>query len=372
MARPRSSTSLRRPRKRPPPGARPGTLVVPEGALAPRIRLMRYDRETVEERDVSDPAALEPLIGAGRIAWVDVQGLGDERLLRRLGELFGLHALALEDVVHVGQRPKTEAYEGHQFYVSRMFRRLPSRAIDREQVSIFFGKHYVLTFQERYGDVLDPVRERLRQGKGPMRKSGPDYLAYAIIDAIIDGYYPVLEATGDTLEDLEHEVIAHATPTTLQRIHDVKRELLALRRGIWPQRDAINSLIRDDLPFVSKEVRIYLRDCYDHCVQLSDLVETYRELVSGLLGTYLSSIANRTNEVMKVLTIMASIFIPLTFLAGIFGMNFERMPELGIPWAYPALLGLMVVVALGMLVYFRRLGWIGGGGQRHDEDEETA
>lgn len=229
--------------------------------------------------------------------------------------------------------------------------------LDVEQVSIFFGRNFVLTFQERHGDVLDPVRKRIRSKKGPMRTMGPDYLAYAIIDTIIDGYSPVLEQYGEYLEGLEARVVANATPKMLDRINRMKRNLLTLRRGIWPQRDAINVLIRDDCPFVTDPVKVFLRDCYDHCVQVADVLETFRETAGSLLSTYLSAIGNKQNEVMRMLTIMASIFIPLTFMAGIYGMNFEEMPELKNRDAYPILLGVMFLTAVGMLLYFK-LGWI--------------
>ena len=226
----------------------------------------------------------------------------------------------------------------------------------------------MLTFQERHGDVLDSVRSRIRSKKGPMRKSGPDYLAYAIIDTIIDGYYPVLEQYGEHLEALEASVVANATPKMLDRINTVKRNLLVLRRGIWPQRDAINVMIRDDCPFVSEDVKVFLRDCHDHCLQVADVLETFRETAGALLSTYISAIGNKQNEVMRVLTIMASIFIPLTFMAGIYGMNFEEMPELKLKWSYPLLWLVMFSTAAGMLIYFWRLGWIGGSNM-DDEDE---
>jgi magnesium transporter len=270
--------------------------------------------------------------------------------------------------VNVPQRPKTESFEKHQLYISRMARLDDRRQLTIEQVSIFFGADYVLTFQERRGDVFDPVRRRIRGGKGVIRESGSDFLAYALIDTIIDGYYPVLEHFGEYLEDLESRVVADATPKMLDRINRVKRDLLVLRRGIWPQRDAVNVMIRDDSPFLTDAVTVYLRDCYDHAVQVTDVLESFREMAGALLSTYLSAIGNRQNEVMQMLTIMASIFIPLTFLAGIYGMNFEGMPELRHPLAYPALLCVMLCTAAGMLFYFRRLGWIWAG--RTDDDDD--
>lgn len=348
-------------------GARPGTLVIHKDAAPPLVHVIEYTESALQERDVTNVDELAACLERSSVTWVDVCGLGDEASLRRIGEIFSLHPLALEDVVNVPQRPKVEAYDAHLLLITRMVMQRRVAVLDTEQVSIFVGKNYVLTFQERFGDVLDPVRNRLRRGGGPIRKLGPDYLTYAILDTVIDAYYPILEAMGDYLEALEEEVVRQPTLESLHKIYRSKRELLTLRRSIWPQREAINTLVRDDLEFVSDPVRVYLRDTYDHCVQLIDGTETYRELVGGLMDVYLSSIGNRQNEVMKVLTIMASIFIPLTFLAGIYGMNFEGMPELRSAWGYPVLLGIMLVTAITMLYRFRRLGWIG----RQDRDEKS-
>ncbi len=346
-------------KQHPPAGSRPGTLMVPEGAVAPRIHVIEYNHEAVvDERDIHRVSDLSESLDKDTTTWIDVQGLGDEDLLWELAALFSIHPLALEDVVHVPQRPKTEPYEKHQFFVARMARMVDGD-LDVEQFAIFFGEGYVLTFQEHYGDVLDPVRTRLRRGGGPIREYGSDYLAYAILDTVIDGYFPVLEAIGDTIEDLEIEVVECPSGAVIQRVNETKRDLLILRRSVWPMRDAVSMLMREHTPFVSERVHTYLRDSYDHCVQLADVVETYRDLAAGLMNTYLSIISNRTNEVMKVLTVMASIFIPLTFLAGLEGMNFRFMPELNVWWAYPAMLIVMAAVAIGMLGYFRKLGWIG-------------
>lgn len=348
-------------KRHPPVGSRPGTLMIPEGALPPTIRIIDYGPDQVEEKEISELEELSLYAARDSVTWIDVQGLGDESVIRRIGEIFSLHALALEDAVNVPQRPKSESYERFQLFITRMTRYEPGSKVDVEQVSIFLGERFVLTLQERYGDIFDPVRSRIRAGLGPMRRSGPDYLVYALIDTVIDGYYPVLETMGEYLEELEGETLASAQPVHLRRIYDVKRELLELRRAIWPQREAINSLIRDEGPLVGETVRMYLRDCYDHAVQVIDVTETYRELTGTLMDLYLSAVSQRTNDVMKVLTVMASIFIPLTFLAGIYGMNFEHMPELSRPWAYPTLLGLMALVAGIMVTYFWRKGWIGDG-----------
>jgi magnesium transporter len=232
-----------------------------------------------------------------------------------------------------------------------------------EQVSFILGSHYLLTVQEEpYYDCFGPVRERIRMSKGNIRKHGADYLLYTLLDAIVDGFFPVLERYGEELEDLEDEVVACPTRQTLERIHEVKRELLTLRRAVWPQRDAINSLIRDGNTLISSEIQVYLRDCYDHIIQILDILETYRELASSLMDVYLSSVSNKMNEIMKVLTIISTIFIPLTFIAGVYGMNFDphiagNMPELKFPYAYWICLGVMLAIAISLIYYFKRRGW---------------
>ncbi len=353
-------------KRHPPVGSRPGTLMIPDSAPPPRVCVMDYGPGVLDEREIADVEDLTAFLQSGTVTWVDVQGFGDETLIRRLGEIFSIHALALEDAVNVPQRPKSESYEGHQLYITRMgtLESLAEVQVRTEQVSIFLGEHFVLTIQERLGDIFDPVRARIRAGVGPIRRAGPDYLAYALIDTVIDGYYPVLEKMGEYLEALEDSTFENAKKSNLRRIYHAKRQLLELRRAVWPQREALSSLIRDENPLVSAQVRVYLRDCYDHAVQVIDVTETFRELASNLMDIYLSAVSQRTNDVMKVLTIIGSIFIPLTFLAGIYGMNFEHMPELAKPWAYPALLAVMAVVALGMVVFFWRRGWLG------ERDEE--
>ena len=353
-------------KRHPAVGARPGTLVARDDAPPTRIHMIRYTAQEVVETDVDDPQDLAAALSGDGVTWVDVRGLGSADVIQAIGASFSLHALVLEDVVNTPQRPKVEAYDDYIMYISRMVSLDDRKQVAIEQVAIIFGRQYILTFQETYHDVLDPVRERLREGLGPMRSSGPDYLAYAIIDNIIDYYYPAVDIFTDDLEKLEAQVIAKPSSQTLVRINRIKHQLLDLRRGIWPQRDAVNTLIRDPSEFVSKDVRTYLRDCYDHCVQIADIVDTQRDIASGLFNTYLSVVSNRMNEVMKVLTIMASIFVPLTFMAGIYGMNFDKMPELNWPWAYPLLLLAMLLVAGGMICFFYRRGWL----SRSDKSDE--
>jgi len=347
-------------KRHPKSGAKPGTLVIPKDAPAPRIRLISYRPDGVDDKEC-DTSGLQPLseaFDADSVTWIDVQGFGDRKAIREIGDMFDLHPLLLEDVVNAPQRPKSESYGEQLLIIVRMVRVEASDRVEMEQVSVVLGKNYVLTFQERYGDVFDPVRKRIRDSTSAVRRFGADYLAYALVDTIVDGYYPVLEAVGDQLESLESTVISDPSPKLLSRLNHFKNRLVNLRRGIWPQREAVSQLVRGEDSVITDEVRIFLRDTYDHCVQASEVTEMYREMVTSLMNVYLSSVANRTNEVMKVLTIVATIFIPLTFLAGIYGMNFEHMPELHSKWAYPTIWLTMIIVAGTMLLFFYRKGWI--------------
>lgn len=350
---------MRKKKGKPPIGSRPGTLVIPAGAKPPVVRVFEYDAAFIEEHEGATLDDIKRLAKAKRNLWIDVHGLGSEELLRGLADVFSIHPLALEDVVHVPIRPKAEPYDHNLLIVSRMLGTDDSGRPEVEQVSILVGKDYVLTFQEKSGDVLDPVRQRLQIETARVRTLGSDYLGYAILDTIIDAYYPVVEAMGDRLESLEERVMADASPEVLRELNSIKGQLVTLRRAVAPQREAVNALVRDENELVSQTVRTYLRDTYDHIVQTAEAVETARELVNGLMNTYLSVVSNRMNEVMKTLTIVASIFVPLTFMAGIYGMNFDSMPELRVWWAYPLLLLAMAVTAGGMVVYFWRKGWIG-------------
>lgn len=343
------------------PGAAPGTLVYTgERADEPvQIRLIDYRGEKVDERYPATVEECLPFKQKPSVTWLNVDGLHDVGVVERIGRPFGLHPLVLEDVLHTGQRPKIEEFEHYLFLVLRVLTwDDAAHRVAEEQLSLILGENFVLSFQERPGDVFDPVRERIRAGKGRLRERGPDYLAYALVDAIVDHYFVVLERLGERVEDLEQQLIDEPGPSTLQEIHRLKRELLFLRKSVWPLREVLSTLQRLDSPLVADETGIFIRDVYDHTIQVIDTGETFRDMASGMLDTYLSSVSNRMNEVMKVLTMMATIFIPITFIAGVYGMNFERMPELGWPWAYPAALGLMLAVAAGMVVYFRRKGWL--------------
>ncbi|MBD1844126.1 magnesium/cobalt transporter CorA [Cyanobacteria bacterium FACHB-63] len=348
------------------PGTIPGTLTIPKDAEPPVIGLIDYSNEKTIRLQIEEPEECAPYLDTESVSWVDVKGLGSEDILLRLGRVFSLHPLVLEDVVNVPQRPKVEEYEDQILIVTRMVVLKESGSgFHSEQVSFILGKHYLLTVQEEpEHDCFDMVRDRIQAGKGTICKRQADYLAYALLDAIIDSFFPILEVYGEEIEALEDEVVSSPTRPTLEKIHGVKRELLTLRRSIWPLRDAINSLIRDgSSDLVSDDVKIYLRDCYDHTVQVLDMVETYRELASSLMDVYLSSVSNRMNEIMKVLTVISTIFIPLTFIAGIYGMNFNtekspfNMPELNWYWGYVLCWGVMLTIALGLVYFFKRKGW---------------
>jgi len=344
---------------KPPVGSRPGTLVLPPDSPRPRIRAVRYTAEHLEEREIHDPRELKSFCQSEGLLWVDVQGLGDRAALEWIGENFGLHPLVLADITNLPQRPKSEAYEGATFTIARRFLVREER-LEERQISIVIGPRHVLSFQEREDDVFEPVRARLVQAVGLLRRSGSDYLAYALLDALVDGYFPVMDWLGEKLERLEQRVVEQPVQSVMEELSALRADLLDLRRDVWPQREALNALLRGDAGHVTETVRVYLRDVYDHCVQVAELLEVYRELAAGLMNLYLSALANRTNDVMRVLTVVSTIFIPLTFLVGVYGMNFRQgMPELDWPWAYPVLWGLMLVGGVGMALYFRRRGWLG-------------
>jgi magnesium transporter len=347
------------------PGEIPGTLNIAADATKPRIRLIDYNETTLIDKKDLTPHECGEYLDTESVSWVDVQGLGNIEVIEALGNVFELHQLVLEDVINMAERPKVEHYEEQLVLIARMV--MPKKkkcGFHSEQVSLVLGKHYLLTIQEEpIRDCFGAVRHRIKSDRGIIRKYGADYLAYALLDAIVDGFFPVLEKYGEHIEDLEEEVIVNPTQRTLQKIYRVRRELLQLRRAIWPQRDVINALIRDSGDLISDEVRLYLRDCYDHAIQVIDMVETYRELASGLMDVYLSAVSNKMNEIMKFLTVMSSIFIPLTFIAGVYGMNFNteksryNMPELNWKWGYPICLGVMSAIAFSLIYLFWRRGW---------------
>lgn len=342
----------------PPVGARPGTLAIPPGSPPPKIRLVRYDADSIEERDVTDVATLANL-GDDRVTWVDVRGLGDEAVLRQIAELFAIHPLALEDAVNVPQRASSTLYDDQQVLIARVPVIAGDGSIDAPQVCFVLGRRWLVTFQERPFGFFDPVRERLRAGFGPMRKLGPDYLAYALIDLLIDRYYPVVQELSEAMEELEEEVIEQPLDDSLGKIHQVQRKLVVIRRIGAPQREALAALLRDHSPLISDAVRVFLRDTHDHAAQIMEAVDSTREMGIGLVNLHLSNVSQRTNEVMKTLTLVASIFIPLSFLAGVYGMNFDDIPGLHRPEAFGIFVAVMVSIAGAMLWWFRRRGWLG-------------
>lgn len=352
------------------PGAPPGTVLTDPSQPGPTIYVLAYGPEQFVTDTAMDPDEARGWVGKYPMTWINVEGLGDANAIERFGELFGLHRLALEDTVNVHQRAKVDDYGEILFIVMRMVH-CGDAGGDRcgtEQISFFVGPNWLLTFQQGYpGDSFDRVRARIREGSGRMRQLGSDYLAYALIDAVIDNYYPVLEVYAERLDELEELVMQPRGRRVIDQLHDVKSDLLVLRRAIWPLRDAIAFLARDENPRITDYTRVYLRDCYDHIVQVVELVETYRELTADLRDLYMSSISNRINETMRVLTIISTIFMPLTFIAGIYGMNFDpdaspwNMPELRWYLGYPLALGAMILTAAGMLIYFFRQGWLFGG-----------
>jgi magnesium transporter len=341
------------------PGSMPGTLSIDQDASPPNLWLIDYCADNFEKIELKNPADCKPYLDSKSVSWVDFQGFGNEAIVRQIGDVFGLHPLVLEDVVNVPQRPKVEDYEDQLVIIAQMVIPDVSRgSFWSEQVSFVLGESYLLTVQEEpQRDCFDPVRQRIATNKGVIRQQGADYLTYTLLDSIIDGFFPVLEAYGERIEDLENEVIIRPTPQTLDKIHQIRRDLLRLRRAIWPQREAINALIRDSSPLISEEVQIYLRDCYDHAIQVLDMVETYRELASSLMDVYLSSVSNRMNEIMKVLTVISTMFIPVTFIVGVYGMNFKYMPELEWRSGYFVVWAVMLSVEAGLVYFFWRRGW---------------
>jgi magnesium transporter len=347
-------------RRRPPSGAAPGEFVVPEDAPGPSLSAMCYAHDALEEHSVEDARELRALIQrSDRVIWIDIVGFGDRRALEQIGEALGIHQLAMADVVNIPQRPKAELYGDRLLVVTQMARMTESGALDIEQVTLVLGPNWVASFQEHAGDVFDPVRARIRSPQTRIRHERADFLMYALIDAVIDGYFPVVEAIASTVDELEEVVISKPNHVSLARIHAMRRRVLNLHRVQWRQRDAIHSLLRDEsMPF-SDSVKPYLRDTHDHAFQTLDAIESFREMLVGLIELQLSSASHRLNEVMKTLTIVATIFIPLTFVAGVYGMNFDYMPELRWRWGYAAVWLSFVVTAVAFLLWFRRRGWIG-------------
>jgi magnesium transporter len=345
-------------------GLPPGTLVhVGEERTDPvKITVLDYDQDQIQEYCVTSIDECPDFRARSTTTWIDVVGVHRPEVIEKIGNCFDIHPLILEDIVHTEQRPKMEDFDDYVFIILKMLANVEKdggeEEIRSEQVSLIVGRGFVISFQETDGDVFDPVRDRIRMAKGKMRRMGADYLAYALIDAVVDNYFLILEDVGEDLEALEDELITSPAPDTSQQIHEMKRDMIFLRKSVWPLREVISRLARSESEIFEESTEIYLRDVYDHTVQVIDTIETFRDILSEMLDIYLSSISNRMNEVMKVLTIIATIFIPLTLVTGIYGMNFEYMPELRWHWGYPAVLLFMLFVGMVMILYFRKRGWL--------------
>lgn len=344
-------------------GLPPGTLVYtgdqPQKPV--HVSVMEYNEEHLHEWNPALNAEECQLIkGLPFNKWINIDGVNDLGLIERIGSCFNLHSLVLEDIAHLGQRAKMEEYDGYMYMVLKMFQlNEDKQTVAVEQVSLVLGKDFLLTFQENPGDVFEPIRQRLRSGKGRVRKMSVSFLAYLLIDAIVDYYFTIFESMGEMIEDLEEKILRQADHGTLSQIHRLKHQLMLLRKSVWPLREMLGNLERTESVFFDKSTKPFLRDLYDHSIQVVETIESFREVLTGLLDLNLSTASTRMNEVMKVLTIIATIFIPLSFIAGVYGMNFEHMPELGQHWAYPyGFWAIITAVVLGMLAYFKRKKWL--------------
>ena len=340
-------------------GLSPGTLIHigEKRTEAVTVTLFNYSSTHCDEQPIGDVNELRPPSDE-TVSWVDVDGVHKTDVLEAFGKHFGLHPLLLEDIANTDQRPKLDDYDTYLFLVMKVLTASNQGDILVEQISFVLGRNYVLSFQENGTDVFQSVRDRLRVGKGRLRQNGSDYLVYALIDAVVDQYFEVLEMLGERIEAMQERLMADPRPETLKDIHALKRQLLFVRRAVWPLREAINNLSRSECPFLHEPTKVFFRDVYDHVVQIVDTIETLREMVSASLDIYLSSVSYRLNSVMRVLTVITTIFMPLSFIAGIYGMNFEYMPELKWPWGYPMAVGVMGLVAATMLLGFRWKKWL--------------
>ena len=318
------------------------------------IDLIQYNAKNFSRKNLNED---ELVNRKGFLDWVNVNGISDASKIKKIGGIFDLHHLVLDDIVSVKQRPKIEDYDNYLFCVLKMIY-YSKQKLRTEQISIVLGKDYVISFQEKEGDVFDDVRNRIETEKSKIRKNGTDYLMYSLMDSIIDNYFLVLENIGEKIEKIEKVLLVRPSPETLSQIYSLKRTLIYLRKSVWPLREVINKILRDENKLIKQETKIYYRDLYDHTIQVIDTIESYRDMSAGMLDIYLSSLSNKMNEVMKVLTIIATIFIPLTFLAGVYGMNFRYMPELNNQFSYPVIWCVMLLVAVIMIYYFRRKKWI--------------
>lgn len=348
-----------------PPGSAPGTIVAPPDAREPVITTFAYGQSAFVEGTIESLDQIEELLSSWPVTWINVTGLGNVKRLKEIGKILNIHLLSLEDVVNQHQRPKVEDYDSNLFVVMKMLE-VRDEVLCSEQLSLFIGDRFVVTFQADEGDCLEHIRERIRKGKNRIRSTGPDYLGYAILDAVVDAYFPVLEEYGERLEQLEDKILDSPGKGLVAELHQIKRDLLILRRNIWPMREALNSLIRDSYPVITEDTRVYLRDCYDHAVRIIDLIENFRQIAADLMDVYLSMASNKMNEVMKVLTVISTIFIPPTFVAGVYGMNFNtavspwNMPELNSQFGYPMCLLIMTLITTCVILFLFSRGWLTG------------
>jgi len=323
-----------------------------------KMTLTRYDEASLVEKEIYSVGELREEKEQPGVLWINIDGLQDVELLGEIGDLFGLHPLIVEDILNTDQRPKMEDFNEYIYIVLKNFHNHVDENLYMEQVSVVLGKNFVLSFQEKECELFTPIRERLRANRGKIRKTGADYLAHHLMDDIVDQYFILLEDIEEKIENLENDLVRQTTPAKLQAIHNLKRELIFLRKSLWPLRETISSLQRSDSPLIDEPNAVYFKDISDHIIAIIDTVDTFRDMLSGMLDIYLSSASMKLNEVMKVLTIIATIFMPLTFLAGVYGMNFKYMPELEWHWGYFGLWGIMLTIALLMLMFFRKKKWI--------------
>jgi len=342
-------------------GSSPGTLIHigDKSKDEARISLMDYDEKQIQERVLASIEEVLPLRNLPTNTWINVAGLHDIRHIEEVGRLFEIHPLTLEDIVNTGQRPKWENFENYLYIVLKVLHfNETENQVASEQVSLIFGKNFLISFQETIGDVFDPVRERIRKGRGRIRIAGCDYLAYALIDSIVDHYFLILEKISEQIEILETALLEDPKPETLHVIHELKRETVYLRKQIWPLREVISQFAKEETDLISETTHIYLRDVHDHTIQIIDTIESFRDILSGMIDLYLTTISNKMNEVMKVLTMIATIFIPVTFVVGIYGMNFRVMPELEWEWGYPIVWIIMIAIVAVMIFFFRKKKWL--------------
>ncbi len=343
-------------------GLPPGSLVYVGDKAEKKFKatLVVYNQDTYAEEKLDSLDACLIMSDPHKITWLDINGLHDIRSLEKLGECFSLHPLVVEDILNTNQRPKVEDYGNYLYFVLKIINyQKDVHEVSSDQLSLIVGPNFVISLHENDEALFNTIRERIKS-KGKIRRSGADYLAYSLMDLVVDQYFVILEDLGETIEELEEELVSQPDPQTVNQIHRLKRVMIILRRSVWPLREVLSQLERQESPLIQEGTSLYIKDVYDHVIQVIDTIETFRDMLSGMLDVYLSSVSNRLNEVMKVLTIIATIFIPLTFIAGVYGMNFQFMPELKWRWGYFVILACMAVISLAMLLFFRKKKWLGG------------